>query len=549
MQWATELAGPGPGNATSTGLPADGSLAPVLFGFGALFFIILPVLKFVLAGGAGLFLFRQFDDQFGREGRRTGQVLERTLRRITGEPPDLLDERKLQVRRLNDEVVSFQASLTEQTEGPAAGLAVRSAARRGRFLSSWPRALDSLALSDTERQQVEEAVSKYSKKELERREDFTEIKQAWLAGLLKNSFFAGFWYRFQLAASLDKQLKLQEEVLASVREALPEASRVKLKSIFGNGKSDLSWLVDTTTEGPANSETNRVYVLSFDGDPSAAGVTLLSQEITAIISSPSKPREVVLRLKSPGGTVTGYGLAAAQLLRFREHGIRLVICVDELAASGGYLMACCGDHICCSPFAAIGSIGVISGIPNVTERLGREGLKVIQTTAGKWKRTVDPFQEPTEEALAKAKDDIMMVYRQFADFVKSNRAGVDIDEVATGEVWYGPQALKRGLVDELQTSAEYLQRCIAEGYEVFALSFKEKPAGLAGALGASSGLSANALRLAELLAQGGEGLGGLGGLEAEAAALAAGVWPSSRWPAGATEPRMEAKNPLNGLPW
>ena len=58
------------------------------------------------------------------------------------------------------------------------------------------------------------------------------------------------------------------------------------------------------------------------------------------------------------GTVTGYGLAAAQLLRFQQHNIRLVVCVDELAASGGYMMASCAQRVLCSPFAAVGSIGV-----------------------------------------------------------------------------------------------------------------------------------------------------------------------------------------------
>jgi serine protease SohB len=69
-------------------------------------------------------------------------------------------------------------------------------------------------------------------------------------------------------------------------------------------------------------------------------------------------------------------------------GVRLTVCIDELAASGGYLMACIADHIVCSPYAAVGSIGVVAQQPNVAERLEREGIEFITTTAGKWKRTV-----------------------------------------------------------------------------------------------------------------------------------------------------------------
>ena len=69
---------------------------------------------------------------------------------------------------------------------------------------------------------------------------------------------------------------------------------------------------------------------------------------------------------------------------------------------------------------------------------------------------VTPFKKPTEEELQKQQEDIKMVYRQFANTVAVNRPDIDIDLVATGEVWYGPDALSRGLVDALQTSSEYI---------------------------------------------------------------------------------------------
>jgi ClpP class serine protease len=142
------------------------------------------------------------------------------------------------------------------------------------------------------------------------------------------------------------------------------------------------------------------------------------------------PNEVIMRVTSPGGTVTGYGLASAEMKRLTKAGIKLTVCIDQLAASGGYLMACVADQIFASPYAAIGSIGVVAQQPNFAERLDREGIEFITTTAGKWKRTVTPFSKPSEEDLAKQKEDIKMVYVQFADTVKRNRPHLDIDQVS-----------------------------------------------------------------------------------------------------------------------
>jgi len=84
--------------------------------------------------------------------------------------------------------------------------------------------------------------------------------------------------------------------------------------------------------------------------------------------------EALLVLESGGGTVTGYGLAAGQLKRFKDHNITLTVCVEQVAASGGYMMCCVADKIIASPFAVLGSIGVISDIPNVYQRLKDEGI-------------------------------------------------------------------------------------------------------------------------------------------------------------------------------
>lgn len=532
-------------------VPTDGSTPSLLFlGLGAfLLYGVFAILKFVLAAVGGLFVVREIDQQFGKEGRKTSKLVEKALKRFAGEPADLLEERRLKVVRLNDEVTAFQASLAEQVSGPSAGAALRDSARRKRFAVLWQRILDDVAMTDVERQKVEDAVQKYLKEERERQEDFRSARSEWLSSLFENSFFGTMSNRYRVTGSLDKKIRLQEELISNIRKALPDQKKFSnVKKVLG--EVDLSWLTDKDQADHQKIEAPKtVYVLSFDGDPTAAGVSLLQKEVTAILESNVEPEEVILKLKSPGGTVTGYGLAAAQLLRFRQHGVRLVCCVDELAASGGYMMACCAHQILISPFAAVGSIGVISGVPNAVERLDREGLKVIQTTAGKWKRTIDPFQAPTPEALAKAEEDVNRIYRQFSGFVKQNRPNIDIEDVATGEVWFGADALEKGLVDELQTSSEYIMQQIRNGHEVLEVSYKQTAGGLGGL-----GLGAMANQLGEALKARDSAnfpwpswLGGQPSLGETATTLSAlsalqnlSEAPSA-WPKGLPEPRMEAK--------
>lgn len=250
-----------------------------------------------------------------------------------------------------------------------------------------------------------------------------------------------------------------------------------------------------------DSAPRRVWVLKFQGgrnDVTASGVQLLREEITATILAADPARdEVVLKLDSPGGTVTGYGLAGAQLMRLRDAGLRLTVAIDQVAASGGYLMACTADRIVCSPFAVIGSIGVVQELPIVFERLQREGINFETTTAGKYKRTLTPFKQPTEEDRKKNKEDIEDVLRVFKDFVRASRPSVDIEAVATGETWIGPLAKERGLVDELKTSDGLLLEHVRGGRQVLMVSLARQTgntlqAALRGALDATGILGSRA---------------------------------------------------------
>lgn len=217
----------------------------------------------------------------------------------------------------------------------------------------------------------------------------------------------------------------------------------------------------------------RVFVLNFKGDIRAQAVSGLRQEITAVLSM-AKPRdEVVVRLESPGGMVHAYGLASSQLQRIKEHGINLTVCVDKVAASGGYMMACVANKILAAPFAILGSIGVIAQMPNFNRLLKKHDIDFELITAGEYKRTLTVLGENTRKGREKFVEEIEDIHLLFKEFVVQHRPELDIEKVATGEHWFGQRAIDRGLVDELMTSDEYIAKA-CEASDVFEVKYVEK---------------------------------------------------------------------------
>lgn len=206
----------------------------------------------------------------------------------------------------------------------------------------------------------------------------------------------------------------------------------------------------------ASANKPRVWVIDFKGSMDAHEVASLREEITAVLTVATAEDQVVVRLESPGGVVHGYGLAASQLQRIRDKQIPLTIAVDKVAASGGYMMACVANKIVAAPFAILGSIGVVAQIPNLNRFLKNKDIDVELHTAGQYKRTLTLLGENTEEGRQKFREELNETHLLFKDFVKEMRPTLDIDQVATGEHWYGSQAQEKGLVDEVGTSDELL---------------------------------------------------------------------------------------------
>ncbi len=200
----------------------------------------------------------------------------------------------------------------------------------------------------------------------------------------------------------------------------------------------------------------KLYVLDFEGDIKASEVETMRDEITALLSVAEPQDEVLLTLDNSGGIVHEHGLAASQLTRIKDANLKLTVSVDKVAASGGYMMACVADKIIAAPFAILGSIGVLAQLPNFNRLLDKAGIDFEQHTAGEYKRTVTMFGKNGEKEREKLKIDLQETHTLFRNFVSEHRPKLDIEKVATGEHWYGQQAIELNLVDELKTSDDVL---------------------------------------------------------------------------------------------
>lgn len=232
----------------------------------------------------------------------------------------------------------------------------------------------------------------------------------------------------------------------------------------------------------ASDSKKRLYVIDFNGDPKASQVDELRQTITAVLArARTEQDEVLLRLESPGGMVHAYGLAASQLHRIRSKQLPLTICVDKVAASGGYMMACVATNLIAAPFAYIGSIGVLVQIPNFHRLLKNNNVDYEMVTAGEHKRTLTMFGENTDKGRQKMLEDVEEVHDLFKGFIKESRPQMDIDKLATGETWLGSRALELGLIDSVSTSDEVIITACEEA-DVYHVAY-EKKKGIADKLG------------------------------------------------------------------
>ncbi|WP_299201753.1 protease SohB [uncultured Amphritea sp.] len=270
-----------------------------------------------------------------------------------------------------------------------------------------------------------------------------------------------------------------EDMEHALKEAVldPEVYKHQLKAEEKQDKLDAKARKKALKKGKVEAEPEperkRVFVLDFDGDIKASELEPMREEITAVLTLATEKDEVVVRLESPGGMVHSYGLASSQLERIKRHGVPLTVCVDKVAASGGYMMACLADKIVAAPFSILGSIGVVAQLPNFHRLLKKHDIDYEILTAGEYKRTLTVMGENTEKGRQKFIEDLEDTHSLFKEFVGEYRPQIDLEKVATGEIWFGRRALEVNLIDEISTSDEYLTKACEEA-DVFLVRYEYK---------------------------------------------------------------------------
>ncbi|MCU4481429.1 protease SohB [Acinetobacter ursingii] len=270
--------------------------------------------------------------------------------------------------------------------------------------------------------------------------------------------------------------KLPAELHVSHLNARVNEQRKKIAQTTASKFELLQLTQQLAKESRSRKKNNqKVFVLDFKGDIQASAVEQLREEITLVLATAKAGKDrVVVRLESPGGMVHGYGLAAAQLVRLRDAGFHVTIVVDKVAASGGYMMACIASEIISAPFAILGSIGVVAQVPNFNRLLKQHNVDFELYTAGEYKRTVTMFGENTPEGKAKFEEELQQTHALFKHFVEKYRPQLNVEKVATGEHWYGQDALDLNLVDKLQTSDEYILGLLPQ-HDVYVISTRKRP--------------------------------------------------------------------------
>ncbi|KFZ28259.1 hypothetical protein IDAT_09610 [Pseudidiomarina atlantica] len=277
-----------------------------------------------------------------------------------------------------------------------------------------------------------------------------------------------------LANAAQRQRKQQGELqVTNLSKVFRNAGRAVRAELLTKKQRKQAQKQEKQAAKKAEPSDKRIFVIDFKGSVDAHEVDHLTREVNAIIGAAEAGDTVLVRLESPGGVVHGYGLGAAQLQRLRDAQLKLIVSVDKVAASGGYMMAAVAEHIIAAPYAIIGSIGVVAQLPNFYRFLQKHDIDFEQITAGEYKRTLSVFGENTDEGRHKFKEDLEQIHQQFKQHVANYRPQLVLEKVATGEYWTAQQALDLQLVDEITTGDAWLQQR-AEDHTLLRVHYSEK---------------------------------------------------------------------------
>ena len=203
------------------------------------------------------------------------------------------------------------------------------------------------------------------------------------------------------------------------------------------------------------------------------------QDIIKKAFSFKKAKNIAISINSPGGSPVQSHLIHDYIRQLaKKNKKNVIVFAEDVAASGGYLIACAGDEIYANSSSIVGSIGVISASFGFQDAIKKIGVQRRVYTAGKNKSTLDPFKEEKEEDIQRIKKLQLELHSDFINLVKKSR-GAKLKEpeknnIFTGEFWSGSASLKLGLIDGIGNAEQILRQKFGENIVIKKL---EKPKG------------------------------------------------------------------------
>ena len=191
------------------------------------------------------------------------------------------------------------------------------------------------------------------------------------------------------------------------------------------------------------------------------------QEILKKAFSFKKSKNIAISINSPGGSPVQSHLIHDYIRQLaKKNEKKVIVFAEDVAASGGYLIACAGDEIYANSSSIVGSIGVISASFGFQDAIKKIGVQRRVYTAGKNKSTLDPFKEEKEEDIERIKRLQLELHSDFIEVVKKSRGSKlkdpEKNNTFTGEIWSGTTSMKLGLVDGIGNAEQILREKFGE---------------------------------------------------------------------------------------
>lgn len=274
----------------------------------------------------------------------------------------------------------------------------------------------------------------------------------WQPAYIKKSRGAGFW----VAVGLASFFFLCTLLLFMLFIGSLVLSKALITSAATKGKKQAA---ETVIEGSGESKVAIIPVKGILSNESAEGLFIEKPSIVEVVKQhleqatcDTHVKAILLEVDSPGGGITASDIIYNQIIKFKaETQKKVVVYMQDIAASGGYYVSAAADAIVAHPTTITGSIGVIMPLINVAELINRYGIKDNSIASGNLKEIGSPLKQMTADEAAVLKNIIDEMYMQFVKVVSTGR-NLDIEavkKIADGRIYTGKQALENGLVDQL----------------------------------------------------------------------------------------------------